>query len=164
MKKIILSLLVIVAFGCNTNQQKALDFNNKIAGYSKELGKRGEALTPILRKAIETKNFTACTPIIKDLENYIKLKTIELEGLQDINGSENLKAAMRDFMRFEKELADEALFPFTKFDSTTSADEIQNAISRLVTKSEQENTYLQKVRKEQRAYAAKNGFRIEDKK
>jgi hypothetical protein len=164
MKKFALSLFVLVAFSCNTNQQKALEFNNRIAGYSLELGKRGEALSPVLRKAIETKNFTACTPIIKDLENYIKSKTVELEGLQNINGSENLKAAMRDFMRFEKELADEALFPFTKFDSTTSAVEIQTAVSRLVAKSGLENNYLQKVRKEQHTYATRNGFRIEDKK
>lgn len=153
----------IIAFGCNDTKKKALDLNNKIAGYSQELERRGKEMGPVLNTALQTKDFSKVSGMITDLQKYVNDKSEELHKIENVNGSESLLNAMKDFMSYEKDLIDQTFFPFTKFDANTSNEEIQTAVQNLITKSKEEAAYLNKVRNEQQAYADKNGFKIENK-
>lgn len=157
-----LFFISLIAFGCN-DKKKALDVNNKIAGYSQELERQGKEIGFLLNTAIQTRDFSKVSESISNLQKYVNDKSDELQKMDNVNGSESLVNSMKDFMRYEKELIDQTFVPFTKFNANTSDEEIQMAVQNLVTKSKEEEAYLKKVRKEQQAYADKNGFKLESK-
>lgn len=157
-----LLLIGFIAFSCN-DKKKALDLNNKIAGYSQELERQGKEIGTLLNTAIQTRNFSKVSERINDLQKYVNDKSDELQKMDNVNGSESLVNSMKDFMRYEKELIGQTFVPFTTFNANTSDAEIQTAVQNLITKSKEEEAYLNKVRKEQQAYADKNGFKIESK-
>jgi len=113
-------------------------------------------------KAKETKNFSTLAAPRRKLENFIARKRVDVVTMSDINGSEKLRLAMLDFLFVEAKMIKEAFYLFEKFNSQTTDADIDKAIAFLQEKSEDEGAILDEVRKAQKAYAAKNGFTIEE--
>ncbi len=96
------------------------------------------------------------------MEKLIERKQLEVITLKDIGGSEKLRLAMLDMLFFEARMIREGFIPFEKLNRQSSQEEISKAIELLTKTAEAENEYLEKVRTAQDAYAAKNGFTIEE--
>ena len=163
MRKIFLFILsAIVLASCNqAEKKKALEFNNELAGYTQELSKKGTEVGMAIGSAKVTKNFTEVKKLAGELLDYVNDRNDKLASMDNVGGSEQLKSAMQSFLKFEKELVEEAIMPFAQMDVNTTDEQMENALQNLRTKAAEETSHLDNVRKEQAAFAKKNGFRIE---
>ena len=166
MRKILFPFIALLFLtqGCeNATKKKAFDFNQKLSGISDSLAARGKQLGGELEKALQSKDFSTIAGFNKELLSYVDSRVAELNTMEDIGGSGNLKTAMISFLGFEKELVTQGVVPFEQMDATTSQEDIQAAAQTLVKKTEEEKDYLKKVQDAQREYAQKNGFKIKDR-
>ena len=88
---------------------------------------------------------------------------MDLTAMKDVSGSENFRAAMLNFLSYEKKMIKVYFTAFETLDSSSTSDDIQKHMNDLIAVSKDEEAQLQKVREAQDEYAKKNGFVIEKK-
>ena len=155
--------ILLLAPGCNPNKKKAYDFNQKLVEISDTLNKKGTRIGTEVALAVNSRDFSKVDIINKELLDFIEIKTAELKKTPNTAGSEKLKAAMLDFLAFEKEMISSHFLPLGKMNAQTPDTTIQAAVDRMVDKSRDESSYLARVQQAQKEYAKNNGFVVEDK-
>ncbi len=163
MKRILFPFLalLIVLSSCTRSNKKAFNFNQQLVGVSEKLQEKGTGIGRELKEAVNTKDFSAFADSSQALLDYIDKCLADYKNMKDVSGSENLRAAMIDFLNFEKDVVSQTYIPLGKMNSTTSEEELQATINTMLEKSREEGSYLVKVQDAQREYASKNGFKME---
>lgn len=165
MKKFILPVLasLLVMVGCKDSKKQAIEFNNKLSAISDSLYSRGKVVGGEINKAITSRDFSTVGVAGKNLENFVTEKISAVKAMDNVAGSENLKAAMLDFLEYEIKLSRDAFGPFGKLTAESTQDDIQAVINNLVDKSKDESAYMQKLKTAQQEYAKKNKFEVIEK-
>ncbi len=143
-------------------KKNALDFNQKLAAITKELQFRGEKLGVELKTAVATHDFSKTIVIYEDLKGYIDNKIEELTATENVSGSENLKSAMLDFLKFEKKMIVDGCEPFRKINKDTPDDQVHTSVQAMMESTKEETTWLSRLQQAQREYAAKNGLKLQE--
>jgi hypothetical protein len=82
--------------------------------------------------------------------------------MKDVKGSEKLRAAMLEFIAYEKMMISEHFIPMEKLNSSSSGDDVQKHLDAFAAAGKAESAILKKVSDAQKEYAKKNGFTIEE--
>ena len=154
--------ILLLLLGCNADKKKAYDFNQKLFEISDTLNKKGTRIGTEVAMAVNTRDFSKVDRINEELLAFIELKSAELKKPPNTAGSEKLKAAMIEFLQFEKDMVSNYFVPLGKMNAATSDSAIQFAVDQMVEKSKDEGSYLQKVQVAQKEYARSNGFTVKD--
>jgi tagatose-1,6-bisphosphate aldolase len=166
MKKILFGMAaaVMIVTGCmNSSSKKAFDFNNKLTEISKANHEKWQGISAEIQVASQSHDFTKLTTLTNDLVAFLGQKITEVTAMENTGGSEDIKAAMLDFLNFDKKIADENVMPYTKITPQTTDEEIQAITQNLVQVAKQEDPFFSKLQAAQKEYAKKNGFKIEEK-
>lgn len=156
-------ILVLSVLSLRAQQPStALEMNEYIVEISDELYEKGMAWGEAFSLATDSRNFSALTPHRKEMEDFANQSISDLENLRDIGGSYELRMAMISFLKYEKDLITNAFIPFESLNSESSQEEIDAALAKLTTLSEQETGELEKVNAAQERYARANGFMLEE--
>lgn len=139
----------------------ALELNNYLAAVTDSLFQGGKEWGKALNIVVQTKRFDSLAgPRIK-MEQFITRKKAEIQGMKDINGSQDLRNAMIEFLDFEWKMITEAFKPLEKFTTNSPQADIKKTIDDLIAMAANEKDALAKVNAAQEAYGKKNGFTIE---
>ncbi len=162
MKRILIPLfaILVVAVSCKSEAKKATAFNNQLANINREIAAKGQALQPIMRDAMASKDFSKLVKPVNELSDYIDAKLPEVTALENVGGSEKFKTAFIDFLKYEKEMM-ATVDPFTKMNENTAQEELEAAVQTMIKKADEESLLLTKLKAVQQEYAAKHGFKIE---
>jgi hypothetical protein len=144
-------------------KKKAFDFNQKLAGISDSIHRKGTIIAMEVQNAMQNHDFSKTKAACEDLGNFIDEQIPELTATPNTGGSENLKKEMLNFLTFEKQMMREGFGPFLHMDSNTSDSVVNAAIQEIVKRSEEENKYLQRVQEAQREFAKQNGLKLKEK-
>lgn len=159
------SIVVLLLFTLSLQAQKfesAVDYNDYLSSTTDTLYKLGEKWGSRFAEVREKKEFEKLAPVRKEIEVFIERKKMEFFLMKDYKGSERLRLAMVEFLFFQDYMIDLGFLPFENLSKTVSDTVINDYVNKLTVLSEGEGPMLQKLVKEQEAYAAKNGFRIGD--
>ena len=153
---------VIMIFSvAKANAQTPLEFNDNLVAITDSLYKKGQDWGEKFTAVRDSKEFYKLAPQRKALEKFIDTKIAEISVMKDISGSENLRKAMVKFLLFEKDMIQRGFMPIEKLNSSSTQEQIDAALEKLTSLTEEENEALGNVNREQEAYAKKNGFTIE---
>lgn len=158
-----IAVLILLA-GCKGSNKKAFEFNEKLAAISSTLYSKGKEFGTELQPAMQSNDFSKLSAISASLNKFIDEKLTELKDTKDVGGSEKLRSAMIEFLDFEKGMIKDAFEPFGKLNENSTEEEKQAAVQNLVKMSADEGKYLTRVQEAQKEFAAKNGFKVEEKK
>ena len=157
------SLVILFLFIAHAGfSQTPIEFNNNLAKFTDSLFKKGQAWGKKFAEVHPTKEYSKLTPYRIEMEIYLEKKIRELKAMPDVNDSKELREGMIEFLSYEMQMAVNVFKPFEKLDNTSSATDITNTIENLKKAAASENAKLQEYIKLQKAYAANNGFTIED--
>ena len=159
-----LAILFFFSFHLANAQQPttALQFNDYLVTITDTLYMYGKEWGDQFNVAHESKDFTSLSPMRIRIEEYAAKKFLDVTTMKDIKGSEKLRAAMLEFLAYEKLMINERFTPMEKLNSSSTDDDIQKHLDALATASKGEATALKKVNDAQKEYAKKNGFTIEE--
>ena len=155
------ALIFSTLFSAAQKPKTALELNDYFVAITDSLYHHGTEWGSKFQEARKSHDFALLTAPRTKIEKYANAKFQELVVMKDIGGSEKLRAAVIEFLAFEKKLIKDAFIPFEKLSKTSSEDEIQKAIDALVAASKDEEVALKTVNDEQVAFGKKNGFEIE---
>lgn len=159
----LLALLFIFTQSCQPSKQKAaLDFSNKLSEISKANQTKWKKIGGEIANIAQSHDYAHLTILYNDITSFLDKKITELNSMKDVSGSEDLKNAMIEFLKFDREFAHESLKPYTLMKPETPDEELQAATSALVKAAEREEPYLSKLQATQRAYAKRNGFKLDE--
>jgi hypothetical protein len=148
-------------FAAAQKPKSPLELNNYFASITDSLYHYGVSWGSQFQKARESKDFRSLATHRKRIEDYANNIFQELVVMKDISGSEKLRAAVIDFLSYERRIIKEGFVPFEKFTKTSAEEDIQKAIDALVAAGKDESAILKAINDEQVAYGKKNGFAIE---
>jgi hypothetical protein len=158
----VLALLVITS--CNNDKKNAKEFNDTLAQITLDIEARGKEIGTGLSTGVQTRDFSTVATKTSELQAYITEKIKVVEDMKNVGGSEDLKASMLSYLKFEKEVVGDAFVPFGKMGPNTTEEEINTAAQYIMERSKDEATYMTKLRSEQLKYASKNGLQMEKAK
>jgi hypothetical protein len=161
-----LAILFFFSFHLAKAQQPttALQFNDYLVSITDTLYMYGKEWGDQFNVANESKDFTSLSPKRTKIEEFAAKKFLEVTTMKDIKGSEKLRAAMLEFLAYEKLMISEHFIPMEKLNSSSTDDDIQKHLDDLSTAGKTESIALKKVSDAQKEYAKKNGFTIEEEK
>jgi hypothetical protein len=162
---------IVIVFACTlagfaATAQKpttALELNNYLVSITDSLFEGGRAWGKTLNAVVQSKRFDSLAGPRMKMEEFILRKQAEVKAMKDINGSENLRNAMLEFLDFEAKMMRDAFKPLEKFNASSTQAEIKKAIDDLIAMAATEKDALAKVNTAQEEYGNKNGFTIEKK-
>lgn len=125
--------------------------NDSLAGYGREWGDE-------FKKAYKTADFSGLYPIRAKMEAYVNRKIECVSGMEDVGGSRDFREKELEYLRFEKGLITNKFTRFEYFNSGTAPEELERAVSELMSASAQEQFVLEQLHEEVRKYADKNGL------
>ncbi len=140
-----------------------IDYNDKLAAITDSLYNMGVAWgTEFQSITSSDKDYTKLAPHRKKIVAFTTRKIEEVrKGPVAGKGAENLKAAMLQFLVFEKQMIETAFTPLEKLNSSSSETEMNDAIKKLTAESEKEAEELKKVNVAQEKFGEMNGFSLE---
>jgi hypothetical protein len=159
------SALFFLCFTITVQAQKLerpVEYNDYLSSATDTLSMLGTKWGARFSEVKEKKEFEKLIPVRKEIQSFISRKKMEYFLLKDLKGSEQLRLAMIEFLFFQDYLIGQGFVPFESLGKTTTDTVIDDYVKKLMTLSEGEGPMLQKVIKEQEAYAAKNGFTLGD--
>jgi len=163
MKKALLSfafLFFITTFSGIAQELTPIAYNDNLVSITDQLYEKGQKWGEQFNIVYKSKDFASLKPYRDSLENFIDTKINELNKMEDVSNSSELRTAMLSFLGFEKRMAEEAFKPMDQLSPTASAEEIQAAIDHISLLSDNETIELKKLGEAQQAYAASNDFTI----
>jgi hypothetical protein len=152
-------LALILLQNCKSDKGTAYDFSHFIESTYKSFYSRNEQLAAFLRSAMKTMDFEKFTTEEANLEKYIDKQIVKVTNRENVSGSEKLKAAMIEYLNFEKEILGFCSVSFGIMNETTTADEKQAALDNLRQLTRKETQYRINLYRAQQDFAAKNGFK-----
>jgi hypothetical protein len=161
-------LLIAIALFCFSTgmfaQQPttALEMNDYLVTVMDSIYAKGAVWTVELNTAEKTSNYNSLAPVRKNIAVFIDKEINDIKGLNEIASSAEFCMAMINFLSFEKKMISEAFMPFEKLTASSTETEKKKLFDNLTALSLDESNALNKVRQAQTAYAAKNGFIIEN--
>ena len=157
------SILFFASFQITSAQKitTALELSNYFSSITDSMYKYGQQWGNLFSASYNSKKFGSLTPMRVKIEEYTTRKILELTAMKDVKGSENFRAAMLDFLNYEKKMIKVYFASFEKLDSSATDEDIQKHMNDLVAVAREEDAELQKVKEAQEEYAKKNGFEIE---
>lgn len=158
-------IIVLLLFALSVRAQQfesAIDYNDYLSSVTDTLYTLGGKWGSKFSEVKEKREFEKLTPVRKEIQAFIERKKMEYFLLKDFKGSARLRLAMVEFLVFQGYMIEQGFMPFESLSKTASDTVIDDYVKKLTTLSEGEGNMLQKVVKEQEAYAEKNGFRIGD--
>ncbi|PZF73307.1 LIC11966 family surface protein [Taibaiella soli] len=160
----ILLTMTMVWFAVMTNAQQpktALDLNNRLASITDSLYSKGQDWGNKFVETTNTRDFASLKPYRENIQHYIASELKVVKGMKDINGSENLRNVIIEFLNYENKMIDNGFVPVEKLPQTASDDDVKKVINDLAEASKDEADLLKRVSEAQDSYAKKNGFTIE---
>ena len=162
---ILVAALLVSTFSSLAQKPKTpVEMNDYLASVTDSLYTFGTEWGRQVSASRQSMNFTLLAVPRLKMQHFIDMKGKEITGMKDIGGSEKLRAAMLEFLAYERRTITTSFLPFEKFDSTTTQAAIDKAIAGLQSLADSENAALKKVSVAQEEYAKKNGFTIEAEK
>jgi len=165
-----LSLLIcMLSFSTIGRAQKAtktltpIEFSDHMSDLTDSLYKKGSDWWSHYVAAKSARNFASLKSYRIAVETFLVKSTKELKSMPDVSNSTALRMAMIHFMEFERTMVTKGFMPIEKIPSTGSDEEMDKAFADLQQMAKVESVELEKVSKEQNAYAKANGFKIESK-
>lgn len=158
-------IIVLLLFALSVRAQQfesAIDYNDYLSSVTDTLYTLGGKWGGKFSEVKEKREFEKLTPVRKEIQAFIERKKMEYFLLKDFKGSARLRLAMVEFLVFQGYMIEQGFMPFESLSKTASDTVIDDYVKKLTILSEGEGNMLQKVIKEQEAYAEKNGFRIGD--
>jgi hypothetical protein len=146
-----IAVLFFVSFYI-ANAQKittALELSNYFSSVTDSMYKYGQQWGNQFSASYNSKKFGTLTSMRAKIEDYTSSKIVELTAMKDVSGSENFRAAMLDFLSYEKKMIKVYFAAFEKLDSSSTDDDIQKHMNDLIAVSKDEEVELQKVREAQ---------------
>lgn len=140
----------------------AIDYNDYLVSITDTLYQLGQQWGDQFNTAYQSKDFKSLTPVRIKIEQFASRKFLEVTTMKDMYGSEKLRAAMLEFLAFEKIMIAEHFTALEKLNSSSTDDEVKKGLEVLTTDSKSEAVALKRVNEAQREYAQKNGFTIEE--
>ncbi len=165
---LLFSLILSCFLGHTSFAQKQkltpIEYNDKLAALTDSLYNMGvEWGTAFQQIAGGDKDYSKLAVYRKKIATFTTRKIEEVRrGPTAGKGAEELKAAMLNFLNFEKNMVDNAFTPLEKLNSTSSQAEIDAAIQKLTAESEKESEALKGVNTAQEKFGQQNGFSIEE--
>jgi hypothetical protein len=159
-KPVLLLFILILHAYCSPGNKKAYDFNEKMVAISRIMQEKGRFIGEELATAVQTHDFSKIDSANHDLLAFIKQQRSELLSEKDIPHSDTLRNAMLEFLSFEERLIDSTFMVFGKMGQQTPATEVQGALKQLNEKIREENKYLERVHAAQKAFAERNGYKV----
>jgi hypothetical protein len=162
-----ISLLLTCLLATDSFAQKGkltpIDYNDKLAAITDSLYNMGVAWgTEFQNINSSDKNFSKLAPHRKKIIAFTSRKIEEVRrGPTAGKGADNLKAAMLQFLTFEKQMIETAFAPLEKLTSASSETEVNEAIKKLTAESEKEAEELKRVNEAQEKFGEMNGFTLE---
>ncbi len=164
-KSLFFSVVIFFLFSVNSQAQNfksAIEYNDYLSSTNDTLYALGSKWGTKFGEVKEKREFEKLIPITKELKKFIARKKMEIFLMQDHNGSEKFRLAMVEFLFFQDYMVGQVFIPFESLSKTVSDSVLEKYLEKLSTLAEGEGEMLQKVVKEQKDYAAKNGFRIDE--
>lgn len=151
-------LLVLLLASCGgkklTPQQMDAEFTN----INDSLKIKGQEWITTLGNSFMSKDFSALKPRREAIAHYLDEKIAYIEGLKDVGGSEDYRKEEIAFLKYERDLVDQAFVPFEKLGPDASMEQVQQQVSALTPITSKEVENINKVYAKQKAYAEKNKF------
>lgn len=122
---------------------------------------KNRELSDAIAAAMQNHDFSHVNTIAIDFGDLVEKELRRISRMENTGGSEKLKASMQAFLLFEQRMAAGAIQSFTRMNSNTTDEAVEAAIENLDRSVTGARPYLEAVRKEQLAYAEKNGFKAE---
>lgn len=101
-------------------------------------------------------------------EYRLKILTFTVKKIAEVRreapvgkDGEELKAAMLNFLIFEKNMVDNAFMPLEKLNAKSSQTEMDAAIQKLTADAEKEGDALKRINTAQESFSQQNGFTLE---
>ncbi len=164
-KSLFSSVVIWLLFSFQSQAQDnnaAIDYNDYLASTTDTLYTLGSKWGTKFGEIKEKREFEKLAPVRKEIQNFIVRKKMEIFLMKDYKGSVKLRLAMVEFLCFQDYMIGQGFLPFESLSKTVSDNVLEKYVEKLSTLAEGEGEMLQKVVKEQEAYAAKNGFKMEE--
>lgn len=145
------------------NRQKALEFSNKLSSITDSLYRKGGEWGAVYATASQSGDYAQLRPLRIDMQQFTDRNIATVIAMKDVAGSEQFRADMIGFLRFEKKMIEDVFSRFEELNAQSSEGEVQAVLNQLTESSTEETRLLDVVRKSQAEFAKKNGFKIENK-
>lgn len=163
-----LSLILMAALcllgSCQlAKRQKALEFSNKMSAITDSLYRKGSEWGAVYASASQDRDYSKLKPLRLDMEQFTDRSITAVASMKDVAGSEQFRADMLGFLRFEKNMIGNVFSRFEQLNAGSREEEIQAVLDALTESSTEETRLLDVVRRSQNEFARKNGFQIQNK-
>lgn len=150
-------LLVLILASCGkklTPQQMDAEFTN----INDSLKIKGQEWITTLGNALTNKDFSALKPHREGIATYLDKKIAYVEGLDDVGGSEEYRKEEIAFLKYERQLVDQAFTPFEQLGPDATMLQVQQQIAALTPVTGKEVENINKVYAKQKEFAERNKF------
>jgi hypothetical protein len=156
---ILLSLILLTS--CNfVTRKEALYLNNAIVTLNDTIYLRGHQFGALLDQCYKAKDYSSMKPFCAGFENYLDSGRQKIIRLKDAGGSEELKNSEIELLAYEKSMIVKDFVPFEGLTPVATGVEINALLARIKNDGIGEANRMEKLRKLQEEYAARNGFRL----
>ena len=138
-----------------------LEFGKMIEATDDSLKGMGMRWTGALERSFETGDYTALKPIRDSISGFIDLKIKEIGSVPDVGGSEKLKNAELELLKYERKMVDSSFVIFESFNAKTPQMDLAFATQDIMDYSAKEEEVVTKVREAQKEYAEKHHFNVQ---
>jgi hypothetical protein len=162
MKTIILAVALFSGIALTTscsNKAKIVKLNNTLITAGDSLKSLAEKWSETVKGDSPATGFSNLTPIRKSMQSYISRKKDEINGLEDMGGSEKFKKAVLNFLTVEEGAA-KSMESFEGVNANTSQADLQKIGTELQAVSTQEAPAMAEVNKEQALFAKENNIQL----
>lgn len=156
---IITVVLCVFATSCNFNKQEdCIALDNTISTTNDTLMLKGNAWGDEFEVAVNTLDFSQLNKRRTDMQSYIERKIDEVDELEPVGKAEDLLAAEKEFLEYERLVVAEKFSVFEQYDTTVTMDELRDSYVNLQLSSEKEQDLIEKVQQKREEYAEQNDF------
>ena len=135
--------------------------NNTLVYINDSMYSKGQEWGQVLTDCAVSKEFRKLAPYRFRLEHFIDSSLTQVENMNDVGGSGDLRSCEIDLLRFEKNMVTSYFAPFEQFTDNTSVDEITEKLNAIQAASQDETMKMTHFKSLQDLYAKKNGFKLE---
>lgn len=138
------------------------ELSDKLTEVVADLYDKARGWTSAFNSANATGDYSKLAKQRIKLEKLMQKRLAEVKALKDTAGSEEFRKSIISFLNFEKTMIHKGFKPFEAFTKDTKKDDFEKAMANLHSYAARETAELDKIRKLQKAYAAKNHFKVDE--
>lgn len=152
------ALMVLLLASCGGKKLTPEQMDAEITNINDSLKIKGQEWITVLGNSFMNKDFSALKPRREAIANYLDEKIAYVNDLKDVGGSEEYRKEEIAFLKYERNLVDQAFMPFEKLGADATMEQIQQQVSALTPITSMEVENINKVYAKQKEYAEKNKF------